>query len=180
MVFTLRPSAHLPRLATRAGLGTIFRSSDIARFVQGGVVNTFRCAATMFGRHLTCSQCSFDLLTGWNHHGPGVTVVCADCGQQIDLAGDSDSTYGPSDAPCDVRLVLPNSDDTRDPDVGPIIGAAVIHSGQLDEIFGIIPTAIDYQCPSCDSANLVGGIPEGDKCPVCKTGVISHGGSAIY
>ena len=44
MVFTLRPSAHLPRLATRAGLGTIFRSSDIARFVQGGVVKTFRCA----------------------------------------------------------------------------------------------------------------------------------------
>ena len=39
-----RPSAHLPCLATRAGLGTISRSSDVARFVQGGVVKTFRCA----------------------------------------------------------------------------------------------------------------------------------------
>ena len=147
---------------------------------RSGVVKTFRCAATMFGRHVICSHCSFDLLTGWNHHGPGVTVVCADCGQQIDLTGNADSTYGPSDAPCDVRLVLPNSDDSRDPDVGPVLGSAIIRSGQLDETFGIIPTAIDLKCPSCDSANLVGGIPEGDQCPACKTGVISHGGSAIY
>ena len=44
MVFTLRPSAHLPCLATRAGLGRITRSSNIARFVQGGVVKTFRWA----------------------------------------------------------------------------------------------------------------------------------------
>ena len=42
MVFTLRPSAHLPTLATRAGLGTISGSSGIVRFVQGGVVKTFR------------------------------------------------------------------------------------------------------------------------------------------
>ena len=43
MVFTLRPSAHLPTLATRAGLGTISRCSCTVRFVQGGVVITFRC-----------------------------------------------------------------------------------------------------------------------------------------
>ncbi|KLU03492.1 hypothetical protein RISK_004496 [Rhodopirellula islandica] len=30
-------------MSTRAGLGTIVGSSDIARFVQGGVVKTFRC-----------------------------------------------------------------------------------------------------------------------------------------
>ena len=42
MVFTHGPAAHLPYLATRAGLGTIFRSSGIVRFVQGGVVKTFR------------------------------------------------------------------------------------------------------------------------------------------
>ena len=30
-------------MATRAGLGTIPRSSGIVRFVQGGVVKTFRC-----------------------------------------------------------------------------------------------------------------------------------------
>ena len=42
MVFTLRPSAHLGSLATGHALGTISRSSDIARFVQGGVVKTFR------------------------------------------------------------------------------------------------------------------------------------------
>ena len=35
--------AHLGSLATGHGLGTISRSSDIARFVQGGVVKTFRC-----------------------------------------------------------------------------------------------------------------------------------------
>ena len=33
MVFTLGPSAHLPALATRAGLGTISGSSGIVRFV---------------------------------------------------------------------------------------------------------------------------------------------------
>jgi hypothetical protein len=42
MVFTHGPSAHLPCLATRAGFGRITRSSGIARFVQGGVVKTFR------------------------------------------------------------------------------------------------------------------------------------------
>ena len=42
MVFTLWPSAHLRPLATIAGLGTISRNSDIVRFVQGGVVKTFR------------------------------------------------------------------------------------------------------------------------------------------
>ena len=42
MVFTLRPSAHLRRLATLAGVGTIVHNSNIARFVQGGVVKTFR------------------------------------------------------------------------------------------------------------------------------------------
>ena len=47
MVFTQRPSAHLPCLATRAGLGRISRISDIARFVQGGVVKTFRCRSQM-------------------------------------------------------------------------------------------------------------------------------------
>ena len=40
--FYARPAAHLPTLATRAGIGTISRSSNIARFVQGGVVKTFR------------------------------------------------------------------------------------------------------------------------------------------
>ena len=39
-VFTL----DLRLLATLAGFGTISRSSDIVRFVQGGVVKTFRCA----------------------------------------------------------------------------------------------------------------------------------------
>ena len=47
MVFTQGPSAHLPRLATRADVGTISRSSGIARFVQGGVVKTFRWQYTI-------------------------------------------------------------------------------------------------------------------------------------
>ena len=42
--FYARPSAHLRSLATGVGLGRITHSSDIARFVQGGVVKTFRCA----------------------------------------------------------------------------------------------------------------------------------------
>ena len=43
MVFTQGPSAHLPCLATRVGIGRISRSSGIVRFVKGGVVKTFRC-----------------------------------------------------------------------------------------------------------------------------------------
>ena len=42
MVFTQGPSAHLGSLATGLGLGTIFSNSGIVRFVQGGVVKTFR------------------------------------------------------------------------------------------------------------------------------------------
>ena len=38
--------AHLRSLATGVGLGRISRSSDVARFVQGGVVKTFRCQTT--------------------------------------------------------------------------------------------------------------------------------------
>ena len=45
--FYARPSAHLPRLPTRAGLGTISRSSGIVRFVLGGVVKTFRCTTSV-------------------------------------------------------------------------------------------------------------------------------------
>ncbi|TWT80271.1 hypothetical protein CA13_16840 [Planctomycetes bacterium CA13] len=44
MVFTLRLAAHLRTLATGCGIGTISRSSGIARFVQGGVVKTYRYA----------------------------------------------------------------------------------------------------------------------------------------
>ena len=48
MVFTLRPSAYLGSLATGRGLGIISCRSDIVRFVQGGVVNTFRCTPQVF------------------------------------------------------------------------------------------------------------------------------------
>ena len=40
--FYARPAAHLLTFATRVGVGIISRSSGIARFVQGGVVKTFR------------------------------------------------------------------------------------------------------------------------------------------
>ena len=42
MVFTLGPSAHLRFLATGDGFGVIFSNACTARFVQGGVVKTFR------------------------------------------------------------------------------------------------------------------------------------------
>ena len=51
-VFYARPSAHLRSLATCLGAGTISRSSDIARFVQGGVVKTFRWADEPVKTHL--------------------------------------------------------------------------------------------------------------------------------
>ena len=59
MVFTLRPSAHLRPLATLAGLGTMSRNSDIVRFVQGGVVKTFRCAdsPTPMSEPPVCESC---------------------------------------------------------------------------------------------------------------------------
>ena len=44
--FYAGPSAHLRPLATLAGLGTIFSNSGIVRFVQGGVVKTFRWASS--------------------------------------------------------------------------------------------------------------------------------------
>ena len=47
MVFTQGPSAHLGSLATGLGLGTIFSNSGIVRFVQGGVVKTFRWTPQM-------------------------------------------------------------------------------------------------------------------------------------
>ena len=40
--------AHLPTLATRAGLGAMFRSLGIVRFALGGVVKIFRCTALPF------------------------------------------------------------------------------------------------------------------------------------
>ena len=41
--------AHLGSLATRAGLGTISHSLGIARFIQGGVVETFHWPANNHG-----------------------------------------------------------------------------------------------------------------------------------
>ena len=49
MVFTHRPFGHLGSLATGVGLGRIPRSSDIVRFVQGGVLKTFRCPDEIIG-----------------------------------------------------------------------------------------------------------------------------------
>ena len=58
MVFTHGPSAHLPCLATRAGVGRITLSSGIVRFVQGGVVKTFRCA-TLVQRSLDLFRAAY-------------------------------------------------------------------------------------------------------------------------
>ena len=41
--FYAGPSAHRCRLFESPSAGKILRSSDVARFVQGGVVKTFRC-----------------------------------------------------------------------------------------------------------------------------------------
>ena len=71
MVFTLGPSAHLLTFGTRTGLGTISRSSGIARFVQGGVVKTFRYVLSTCNR-MECSSklniANFDrsVTTHWN------------------------------------------------------------------------------------------------------------------
>ena len=46
----METAAHLGSLATVHGLGRIFRNSDVVRFVQGGVVKTFRCADSSIGR----------------------------------------------------------------------------------------------------------------------------------
>ena len=45
MVFTLGLRHTFACLATGARIGKLFRNSNIVRFVQGGVVKTFRCAA---------------------------------------------------------------------------------------------------------------------------------------
>ncbi len=52
--------AHLGSLAMGLGLATIFRSSGIARFAQGGVVKTFRCAdlGLNLGSPLSQSGCA--------------------------------------------------------------------------------------------------------------------------
>ena len=134
----------------------------------------------MFGIHLTCPACSFDMLTHWNHQGPGVTVVCADCGQQIDLSGRPDNEFDPTRDPCDVRLVAESPAAPEGVDVGPVIGTASIRAAILDESYGFIPTDIDLRCPACDSGNIVGGLAKGSRCPRCKTGSISHSGRAIY
>ncbi len=60
MVLTLRPSAHLPCLATRAGLGRITRSSDAVRFAQGGVVKTFRWDLVLFFVRVLPGQLAVD------------------------------------------------------------------------------------------------------------------------
>ena len=44
--FYARPSAHRCRLFKPPSGGTIFRNSDIVRFVHAGVVKTFRCATS--------------------------------------------------------------------------------------------------------------------------------------
>ena len=79
MVFTQGPSAHLPTLSTRAGLGTIFRSSGIARFVHGGVVKTFRCRPQMID--WANSQDLVAMLSAIpdGSHEPELRLFCADC-----------------------------------------------------------------------------------------------------
>ena len=90
-------------MATLAGLGTIFRSSGIVRFVQGGVVKTFRCADSSNPvvdqlrishedyldlvreihklprrRETTCLDCK----TSFSYLTLDTYVKCPDCGRQ--------------------------------------------------------------------------------------------------
>ena len=48
MVFTLGLRHTFVFWQRAMAFGTIYRSSEIARFVQGGVVKTFRCAIQTF------------------------------------------------------------------------------------------------------------------------------------
>lgn len=43
-------SSHLHAMASRAGIDRICDDSDVVRFVQGGVVKTFRCSAQTVGK----------------------------------------------------------------------------------------------------------------------------------
>ena len=79
MVFTLCLSPHLLCLATRAGLGTISRSSDIIRFVQGGVVNTFRWWPRM-------SNAS-ELISRLSEHCESLAAVRRECDYTDDPRG---------------------------------------------------------------------------------------------
>jgi hypothetical protein len=129
----------------------------------------------MIGIHLLCSVCTFDMLTGWNHHRPGVTVICCDCGQQIGLLGQPRA-----DEVCEVRLAIEDPQAPEGLEVGPIIGTAVIGGVIFDETYGLIPTVIELKCPSCGSDKAAGGLPAGSPCPRCTSGSIVHGGSAVY
>ena len=61
MVFTLGLRHTFVCLANIAGIGTILRSSGIARFVQGGVVKTFRWADNLRDRHVQQNRNTLEL-----------------------------------------------------------------------------------------------------------------------
>ena len=81
--FYARPAAHLRSLATTAGFGTICGSSGIVRFVQGGVVKTFRC--TPLVNPMTRRRQKRDIANGGLPPG----AVAADTSKQVPI-----NTYG--------------------------------------------------------------------------------------
>ena len=129
----------------------------------------------MFGAILECAECKLEFATGWNHHGPGISLLCRDCGCKLHARG-TGNMFGAEDGE---ECVLERWDRENKEWVETGCRPTVARGNLLD-IYGIIYEFAGCVCPDCGRANLTAAIKIGEGCPRCKKGAFEKRGSAIY
>ena len=128
----------------------------------------------MFGVILECSDCKLEFATGWNHHGPGIALLCQDCGCDLYARGTGNMFGAEHGEECVLQRWDGEKDEWLDTGCRPTVTA-----GSLED-YGIIYEFTGCICPECGSANLTAAIKIGGSCPRCKKGAFEKRGSAIY
>jgi hypothetical protein len=129
----------------------------------------------MFGAILQCSECKLEFATGWNHHGPGIDLLCQDCGCALHARGAGNVFGAEPGEECNLLRWDAENDEWVDTGCRPTVTA-----GNLQEDYGIIYEFAGCICPGCGGANLTAAIRVSGNCPRCKKGVFEKTGSAIY
>lgn len=146
------------------------------------------------GYDFVCSECDFNLQSGWSHQTASDKCVCINCGIIYSIKGFG-SPWGVKDGEiCNLYQSIKYKkqrkkyrDRSREIDTGvQVIGVTsndkvTLSSGTTVTVETFIFELEDIVCLSCHKlGSLKLSLEEGDKCPQCKVGNINNQGEIIY
>ena len=146
------------------------------------------------GYHFSCSECDFNMLTGWSHHRKSDKCVCINCGIIFSIKGFK-SSWGVEDGEvCNLYQPIeykkqrkknrdrPTQFDTKVQVVAEMSEKEIILDSDKTVTIKILTFSLrDTSCPSCYKlGSLKLSLEVGDKCPKCKVGNIKNQGQIMY